>query len=85
MNNLCVYSNILGEPNKGIHSVRIFNLALIDIIFTFITAFILYKSFNYIFHTDINYFIYLIILFILGIYLHRLFCVRTTIDKLLFK
>ena len=76
--NLCKYSNILGSPNKGIHSYRMFNIAIIDLIFTIIGAFIIY------YFTKINFFYILLALLILGIILHKLFCVRTTIDKLLF-
>jgi len=75
---LCKYKDALGIPGKGIHSYRIFNIAIADVIMTIIGAYIL----SLIFKTP---FIYtLIALFILGIILHRIFCVRTTIDKLLF-
>jgi uncharacterized membrane protein len=75
---LCKYKDALGVPGKGIHSYRIFNIAIADVIMTIIGAYIL----SLIFKTP---FIYtLIALFILGIILHRIFCVRTTIDKLLF-
>ena len=78
MTNLCKYKNALGKPGKGIHSYRIFNIAIMDVIMTLIVALIL----SYLFNIK---FIYLsLILFILGIILHRIFCVRTTIDKLLF-
>ena len=76
--NLCKYKNILGKPNKGIHSYRIFNIAIADVIMTIIAAFLISYIFNF------PFFIILIILFILGIILHRIFCVKTTIDKLLF-
>jgi Na+/melibiose symporter-like transporter len=76
--NLCKYKNLLGVPNKGIHSYRFMGVAIADVIMTIICAiiisFFLKKSLVY---TCIT-------LFILGIILHRLFCVRTTIDKLLF-
>jgi uncharacterized membrane protein YcaP (DUF421 family) len=76
--NLCKYKDLFGIPGKGIHSYRVFNVAIVDVIETIIGAAI----FSYIFKTH---FIYTTIaFFILGIILHRLFCVRTTIDKLLF-
>ena len=75
---LCKYKDALGEPGKGVHSYRFMGVAIADVIMTFIGAllisFLIKKSFLLV----------LIILFILGIILHRLFCVRTTIDKLLF-
>ena len=76
---LCKYRNLLGEVGKGIHSYRIFDIAIVDVLLTFICAYIIY-----IFNTENNYFIILAIVFITGIILHRIFCVRTTIDKLLF-
>ena len=76
---LCQYKNILGKPGQGVHSYRIFNIAYVDVLFTIIGAYIIY-----LFFPKINYFVILISLFILGIILHKIFCVRTTIDKYLF-
>lgn len=74
----CSYSNFFGEPQKGIHSRRLLGFAVIDIIFTIIGAWgfsmILNKPFIYC----------LLVLFVIGIFLHRVFCVRTTIDRYLF-
>ena len=77
---LCQYKDILGKPGQGIHSYRIFNIAIVDVILTIIGAYVIY-----IFIPKINYFVILILLFLLGIILHKIFCVRTTIDKYLFK
>ena len=76
---LCNYKNILGNPSSGIHKYRIFDLAIADILLTFLLAFAIHSYTPKYRFVDI-----LIILFILGIVSHRLFCVRTTIDKLLF-
>jgi len=75
---LCKYKDILGKPNKGIHSYRLFNIAIVDVVLTIIGAYLisLFISTSFMYT--------LIALFILGIILHRIFCVRTTIDKLLF-
>lgn len=75
---LCKYKNILGKPNEGIHSYRIFNIAIADVLMTIFTGYLISRFFK------ISFLFTTIILFILGIILHRLFCVRTTIDKLLF-
>lgn len=75
---LCKYNSIFGLPNTGLHRYRLFNLAVVDIIFTILGAYLLSKAIH------VNFFVVLIILFIIGIILHRLFCVRTTLDKLLF-
>jgi|UniRef100_A0A6C0D7L7 hypothetical protein len=78
MIDLCKYKHTLGEPGKGIHSYRLFNLAIVDVIMTIVGAYII----SYFFKLS---FLYVtIFLFGLGIFLHRIFCVRTTIDKLLF-
>ena len=79
MIDLCKYKDILGKPGEGVHSFRIFNIAIVDVILTIIAAYII----TYI--TKINFLNSLLGMFILGIISHRLFCVRTTIDKVLFE
>jgi hypothetical protein len=78
--NLCKYKDSLGKLNTGIHATRdpIFGTALWDVFMTIVGSIIIAQYLNY------SLFIILIILFSLGIFLHRIFCVRTTIDKLLF-
>ena len=76
--NLCKYKNSLGEPGKGIHSYRFAGLAVADVLLTIIGALFLSFLFRW------NFAYTLIGLFALGIFLHHIFCVRTTIDKLLF-
>jgi len=77
---LCKYKNALGVPGKGIHSYRICNLAIVDIILTLLGARIL-QIFIF---PESHYLHILGVLFLLSIILHRMFCVKTTIDKLLF-
>lgn len=83
---LCEYKDLFGIPGTGLHSYRILNIAIIDVLATLILAFVIHQ---YILERWLN--IYwisiwwlIIICFVLGILAHRLFCVRTTIDKLLF-
>ena len=76
--NLCKYKNALGVPGKGVHSYRIFNISVVDVLLTIIGAWIIAKVFNWPFLAT------LIGLFLLVIILHKIFCVKTTIDKLLF-
>jgi hypothetical protein len=78
MDGLCKYKDALGVPNKGIHSYRLFGVAIVDVVMTFIGALIISYFFR------LNYWRVLIILFVLGIFLHHIFCVRTTVDKYLF-
>ena len=76
--NLCKYSNIFGKPNEGIHSYRLFNIAIVDVIATLFIGYIINKI------TKIKLYIINIVLFIIGIIMHKIFCVNTTIDRLLF-
>lgn len=76
--NFCKYKNILGEPGKGVHSYRFGGFAIVDVLFTILGAFL----FSYL--LDVPFWICLVGLFLLGILLHRLFCVRTTVDRILF-
>jgi hypothetical protein len=81
MNSNCPFKQfkyIFGKENEGIHSYRLFNIAIADVIMTIIGAFVISYFFKY------NFIIILIILFIIGIILHRLFCVNTTINKFIF-
>ena len=70
-----------GLPNKGIHSYRIFDIAIIDVLFTFIGAYIIQKAFC----PKTEYYKVLLFLFISGIIIHRIFDVKTTIDRLIFE
>jgi len=76
--NLCKYKNALGVPNEGIHSYRLFGVAIVDVVMTLIGAYLISYFFKYnLLYTTIG-------LFVLGIILHRVFCVRTTVNKILF-
>lgn len=76
--NLCQYKNILGKVGEGAHSLRFMGVAIVDVLLTILGSYMLSSIFHW------NFWITLIVVFILGIILHRVFCVRTTIDKLLF-
>ncbi len=67
-----------GVPNVGIHSNRIFNIAYVDVIQTIIGGIFVAWLMNW------NYLKTIVGMFILGIIIHRMFCVRTTLDKFLF-
>lgn len=77
---LCKYKDIFGKVGEGVHSYRVFNIAIIDVLLTILSAFLIHFLFPMYSFTCI-----LISLFITGIILHRVFCVKTTIDKLLFR
>jgi len=75
---LCKYKNALGEPGKGIHSYRLFGVSIADVIMTIFGSYLI----SYFFKISFTY--TMIIFFGLGILLHHIFCVKTTVDKLLF-
>jgi fructose-1,6-bisphosphatase/inositol monophosphatase family enzyme len=75
---LCKYKNSLGEIGKGVHSHRLFGVAIVDVIMTIIGGFLFALLFG------VTPWKMIAGLFILGIVMHRIFCVKTTIDKLLF-
>lgn len=76
---LCKYKDLFGKVGEGAHSYRIFNIAIVDVVLTILGAFLIH-----LFLPKYSFWYILIALFLLGIFLHRLFCVRTTIDRLLF-
>ena len=76
---LCEYSDIFGKPNQGVHSIRIFDIAIVDVLLTVLIAYMISIYFNK------SFIIILLVFFICGIILHKLFCVKTTVDKILFK
>lgn len=75
---LCQYRDIFGEPNTGLHSYRIFNIAIVDVLATGALAYLISYTLSY------SFVIVLILLLIVSVAMHRAFCVRTTVDKFLF-
>jgi hypothetical protein len=75
---LCQYKDIFGKPREGAHAYRIFDIAVVDVVATVIVAFVISRVFGFIIWKS------LVSLFIVGIISHRLFCVRTTVDKWIF-
>ena len=79
---LCQFKNILGEPGKCIHSIRIFNIAIIDVMLTFLLARFNQVIFQRLF--PFPYWFWLLVTFFMGIVIHRVFCVNTTINMSIF-
>ena len=71
-------SPYIGDLGKGVHSYRIFNIAYIDVIVVVLGAI----GISYL--VKIPAWIAIIGMLILGIVVHKLLCIRTTVDKLLF-
>jgi fatty acid desaturase len=75
---LCKYKDLFGEPRKGLRKYRIFDIAILDV------AVVIVIGLAISFFTKMNIWIVLGILFLSGIIAHRVFCVRTGVDQMLF-
>lgn len=78
MESLCKYRDMFGAPGTGVHAWRFMGLAVVDVGATLIAAWLI-AYFNHIAFWKVA-----VALFLMGIVMHHLFCVRTTIDRLLF-
>lgn len=76
MKRYCEYKDIAGKPGKGIH-FHVFGIAIFDLIGTILIAILLSYLFNF------SALIIFIILMIIAVYLHYIFCVPTTFLKLI--
>jgi accessory gene regulator protein AgrB len=77
-NPFCKYKNAFGKPNEGIHSFRFIGISVIDVLVVVGVAYLISHFSGY------NFWIVLAISFFTGIFVHRLFCVRSAVDKALF-
>lgn len=75
---LCKYKDIFGKVGEGFHSVRLFNIAIFDLVGTLLIAII----FGY--YLKYNFIIIFILLLLFSILIHRIFCVKTTLTKMFF-
>jgi uncharacterized membrane protein len=75
---LCEYKDIFGRPREGAHAYRVFDIAVVDVAATVVVAYVIARAFGFVFWKS------LVTLFIVGIISHRMFCVRTTVDKWVF-
>ena len=80
MFHFCKHKDILGKPKEGVHSYRFLNIAIFDVLATILLA----KVIQYYIIPETDIWLILACSFLSGIILHRVFCVKTTIDKLLF-
>jgi hypothetical protein len=77
-NPLCKYKDLFGKPNEGLRKYRIAGIAILDTLVVLLIGIV----FSYMVGTPLL--PTLAVLFISGIIVHRLFCVRTGIDRILF-
>jgi hypothetical protein len=75
---LCQYRHVFGKEREGVHAYRVFDIAIVDLALTVLAAYLINKRFK----TGLVK--TLIVLFIVGVVMHRVFCVNTKVDQLLF-
>jgi hypothetical protein len=75
---LCKYRDIFGKVGEGGHSLRFFNIALVDTLLTFLAAYIINL------YLKSNVYLIFFILLVASIFIHRIFCVETTLTKMFF-
>jgi hypothetical protein len=78
MDSLCQYRDIFGAPGEGLHAHRLGTVAIVDLALTVVAAAALAWTLNY------SFVIILIIVIISGILVHRLFCVNSTLNVMIF-
>jgi hypothetical protein len=69
---------------EGLRKYRFFDIAILDVATTIFVVYIIHLLLLF-FRYKHNFWILLLFVFILGIFVHRIFDVRTGIDKMLFK
>lgn len=72
------YKHIFGVEKQGIHRFRLFDIAIVDVLGTILIAWLISH------YSRRPLWIVALCLFVLGIILHRLFCVNTTLNKIIF-
>ena len=78
MFDLCKYKNMFGEPRVGIRKYRVFDIAIFDTVVTVWCVYVLSWLFKWPFWTT------LVIVLLLGIFVHKIFCVQTGLTMKIF-
>lgn len=75
---LCPYRHVFGKEREGVHSIRVFDIAVVDLGLTVIAAVILARFLK------LHVLVVFAVLMIVAVVAHRLFCVNTTVNRFLF-
>lgn len=77
---LCKYKNALGEAGStsGLRKYRFFGIAILDVTVVLICSYLIARLFR------LPLILTTIVVFLLGILVHRIFCVKTAVDVMLF-
>jgi Flp pilus assembly protein TadB len=75
MTAFCKYRHVFGKEKEGIHSYRVFNIAIVDLLATLVAAVIISLF------AKVNVVLVFFVLMVLSVLLHKLFCVESTLTK----
>lgn len=78
-NTSCEYKDVFGAPGTGVHSVRIFNIAVVDMLLTVVVAYFIGKHYRL---NAIGIFWVFCVLLLASLVIHEALCVNTTLTKL---
>lgn len=78
MVDLCQYSGALGEPGEGVHRPRVGGLAAVDLLITAGASFAISRAGGW------PVLVVFIILMVLAVVAHEVFCVNTRLNAALF-
>lgn len=74
----CKYRHIFGIEKEGVHKYRLLNIAIVDTVLAILLALAVALYFK------TSFLLVFFILLIIATLLHRLFCVETTLTKIVF-
>lgn len=75
---VCKFSEALGKPGEGIH-FHFMGVAVVDVILSLLLAWFISNK------TVGSFALWSFVVLLAGVVAHRIFCVRTTVDKILFR
>ena len=75
----CAFADALGRPGEGVHT-HVLGVAVVDVALTVVLALVLHRVTG----RRWSVWVWLALAFAAGIAAHRAFCVRTTVDRMLF-
>jgi len=75
---LCKYKDVFGKPREGVHQYRIFNFAIVDVLLTILAAIVISKT------AGVSVVYTIISLFLIAIVTHKIFCVDTALNQMIF-
>jgi len=82
----CPFQYIFGTPGQGVHHLRIFGLAAFDLGLTAAVALALAFCFRGSSQVNVavQFVVYFLLLMIIAMFIHRIFCVKTPLNGFLF-